>query len=350
MGPTGSQQATTRNGKDFQINDADNSKNRCEGQQRLPSDPRLSQLLAISSHLEALAECLDFDPHDAAPMLPLKRGLQTETYQGYEFMGDFSPQEPPELPPRANHSVPPPPPTPARGCQVKDALEVGLDDEEIPKCFPRDAPLSLNAAPPPRYSIMSDSQTSSSTRSATLGSSPTSGQSSDGSSEVVGQQRTKGTKDSKVPRGVRPDLKAEIGKAIDKIFDPRRTGSGGERAVDQKLVPPDPDFCWSMVSRGPQPDGAADLELDPAACWQSRCMELEFSLQRFRDQAQSIRELLRDKVRYNLNHFNDNRSILVKAQSLRKIQMEISWTQTTQRAFTYRLGHPDSWNLIGALQ
>ena len=35
----------------------------------------------------------------------------------------------------------------------------------------------------------------------------------------------------------------------------------------------------------------------PEALWQGRCVELEESLQKFRDQAQNIRELLREKVR-----------------------------------------------------
>ena len=37
---------------------------------------------------------------------------------------------------------------------------------------------------------------------------------------------------------------------------------------------------------------------DKVTCWQTRCVELEFALQKFRDQAQTIRELLREKVRY----------------------------------------------------
>ena len=36
---------------------------------------------------------------------------------------------------------------------------------------------------------------------------------------------------------------------------------------------------------------------DSETLWQGRCMELEESLQKFRDQAQNIRELLREKVR-----------------------------------------------------
>ena len=45
------------------------------------------------------------------------------------------------------------------------------------------------------------------------------------------------------------------------------------------------------------------------AMWQGRCIELEESLQKFRDQAQNIRELLREKVRLlskpaiHINHF-----------------------------------------------
>ena len=35
---------------------------------------------------------------------------------------------------------------------------------------------------------------------------------------------------------------------------------------------------------------------DDVTCWQTRCVELEYALQKFRDQAQTIRELLRDKV------------------------------------------------------
>jgi len=42
--------------------------------------------------------------------------------------------------------------------------------------------------------------------------------------------------------------------------------------------------------------------------WQARCIELELALQRFRDQAQNIRELLREKVR----HFFQNKSFKAK--------------------------------------
>lgn len=52
-------------------------------------------------------------------------------------------------------------------------------------------------------------------------------------------------------------------------------------------------------------DDAASTKTD-VICWQTRCVHLEMSLQKFRDQAQSIRELLREKVRlgsYFFGHF-----------------------------------------------
>ena len=50
------------------------------------------------------------------------------------------------------------------------------------------------------------------------------------------------------------------------------------------------------------PSGQADLAAATAtgasdAMWQGRCIELEESMQKFRDQAENIRELLGEKVR-----------------------------------------------------
>ena len=48
------------------------------------------------------------------------------------------------------------------------------------------------------------------------------------------------------------------------------------------------------------PSGQADLAAATGASdamWQGRCIELEESLQKFRDQAENIRELLGEKVR-----------------------------------------------------
>ena len=39
-----------------------------------------------------------------------------------------------------------------------------------------------------------------------------------------------------------------------------------------------------------------NVKREDVTCWQTRCVELEFALQKFRDQAQTIRELLREKV------------------------------------------------------
>ena len=49
----------------------------------------------------------------------------------------------------------------------------------------------------------------------------------------------------------------------------------------------------SLISK-PHGEGDAPAE----AVWAARCAELEMSLQRFRDQAQNIREMLREKVSY----------------------------------------------------
>ena len=48
------------------------------------------------------------------------------------------------------------------------------------------------------------------------------------------------------------------------------------------------------------PSGQADLAAATGASdamWQGRCIELEESMQKFRDQAENIRELLGEKVR-----------------------------------------------------
>ncbi len=47
-------------------------------------------------------------------------------------------------------------------------------------------------------------------------------------------------------------------------------------------------------------DGSADQISRTEEAWQARCMELEWSLQKFRDQAQNIREMLREKVKKTL--------------------------------------------------
>ena len=52
----------------------------------------------------------------------------------------------------------------------------------------------------------------------------------------------------------------------------------------------------------PSASGQADLAAATAtgasdAMWQGRCIELEESMQKFRDQAENIRELLGEKVR-----------------------------------------------------
>ena len=52
----------------------------------------------------------------------------------------------------------------------------------------------------------------------------------------------------------------------------------------------------AIRSHAISPEEGEDLRVDQGA-WQTRCVELEESLQKFRDQAQNIREMLREKVR-----------------------------------------------------
>ena len=49
------------------------------------------------------------------------------------------------------------------------------------------------------------------------------------------------------------------------------------------------------------PPAAAAVEDGGGDAWQARCVELEWSLQKFREQAQNIREMLRDKVGYAIH-------------------------------------------------
>ena len=53
-----------------------------------------------------------------------------------------------------------------------------------------------------------------------------------------------------------------------------------------------------------------DYGADPNINWEERCMELEMSLQRFRDQAGKIRGLLREKVSQNFLHPNPTGSAI----------------------------------------
>ena len=49
-------------------------------------------------------------------------------------------------------------------------------------------------------------------------------------------------------------------------------------------------------SQLPQRPATAEQLTRSEEAWQARCLELEWSLQKFRDQAQNIREMLREKV------------------------------------------------------
>ena len=49
-------------------------------------------------------------------------------------------------------------------------------------------------------------------------------------------------------------------------------------------------------------EGEAEEEEEEVVVWQGRCLELEDSLARFRDQAHRIREILKEKVGLDRRH------------------------------------------------
>jgi hypothetical protein len=245
------------------------------------SDPRLSQLFALSTQLEALAHSIELEAAVSAS------GAVSSA------SGDSS--KPPELPPkpkfgnsiydRSNGNVVstlksrrnPPPPTPPKPNQYvdkKSSTEIqytrlqnnsesvdevlNFFDYDYENLFEEDededaenggdgAP-NLDLIPPPRYSTISDSRMSTSSQA----------ESTPSANSVLSDSC--------------PTMKAE--------FDSR------DEVDEQELLWPDVE---DRLDDQPQPKNESE--------WQARCMELEMALQRFRDQAQNIRELLREKVR-----------------------------------------------------
>jgi len=85
---------------------------------------------------------------------------------------------------------------------------------------------------------------------------------------------------------------------------PNGNRSFGEAAAAAFSGDSSPSSATSEAAAAPTSNAEAGGQEDP---WQSRCAELEWSLQRFRDQAQNIRELLREKVsggRKDRTHFD----------------------------------------------
>ena len=244
------------------------------------SDPRLSQLFALSTQLEALAHSIELEA--------------AVTAAGAVSSASADTSKPPELPPkpkfgnsiydRSNGNVVstlksrrnPPPQTPPKPNQYVDKKSTEIqytrlqnnsetvdevlnffdydyenlfeEDEEEEEENGDDGAPSLDLIPPPRYSTISDSRMSTSSQA----------ESTPSANSVLSDSC--------------PTMKAE--------FDSR------DEVDEQELLWPDVE---DRLEDQPLPKTESE--------WQARCMELEMALQRFRDQAQNIRELLREKVR-----------------------------------------------------
>ncbi|XP_059087273.1 uncharacterized protein CG43867-like isoform X9 [Tigriopus californicus] len=200
------------------------------------SDPRLSQLFELSNQLEALADSIEVKP---VTPIPNPTSNIMESTQVVKSNGSKTPNgNQPLLSPKPNGNF-----------DIRYQRLVSSVDESNPdfggqgsdSATPDENPISLNSAPPSRYSIMSDMSTSSQAESTTLGSTPS------GHSLLS---------DSLIQSG--------IGGGLD---------------------------SWMSYS------APNDVHLPISdSGWQERCEELESSLQKFRDQAQSIRELLKEKL------------------------------------------------------
>ena len=260
------------------------------------SDPRLSQLFALSSQLEALAQSISEETSaaDHDPTSTASDGLEKNP-----------PTSPPALPPKPpfnnirphqmsfqlNNNFPPPPTSPPpslppklglinNGNTISNVTNIKyerLEDED--NAGSEAATPSVNnssAAPPPRYSITSDNSRMSL------------------SSQGEGQDTT--------PSG--------HSLLSDSIL--LQVSSGG---VAEEADTPNSDSLEVHVgtSQASPEKGRIDLDgvkaiktekvPETEAEWQARCLELELALQKFRDQAHNIRKLLRDKVRHRFQHF-----------------------------------------------
>ena len=263
------------------------------------SDPRLSQLFALSTQLEALADSIGQDTtSSSASSLPsLSPKLPHHS----------SINPPPPIPPKQHLGIngnmpelncndihaPPRPPKPVHvrslgyNHSLSDISDIryerlsstdDLEDqqEEFRSILDNECnvdagefiPLVINGPGPPRYSQMSDYQMSTSSQA---GSTPSAH--SVLSSEFL--------LSSPGPPPPPPPPLSEVSSD--------KTASEWLDCLDLTVSNEDDDSTASTCK--------TKSSVVPKDHWQTRCVELEHALQKFRDQAQSIRELLRDKVR-----------------------------------------------------
>ena len=234
------------------------------------SDPRLSQLFALSSQLEALAHTIEMEAAASVAIDELPESSMSTATPGPASAATKPPHLPPKpkfglgqgsLTDRSNGNVFKPRPDPKKSseiqymrlddtndvlnffnCDYENIFEDNEDNEEG-----NGAPPGLDLVPPPRYSIISDSRMSTSSQA----------ESTPSANSVLSDSC--------------PTMKADF------------------EARDE---PDEPDMLWPDVEDRPEDQPKPKNESE----WQARCVELELALQRFRDQAQNIRELLREKV------------------------------------------------------
>ena len=257
---------------------AEQIRRRSSARYSILSDPRLSQLFALSTQLEALAHSIELEAAVTAGAVASGSNLTFST-------------KPPDLPPKpkfgnsqhdqSNGNVvapkprrnSPPPLTISSTKTVDKQLSMPTEiqytrlenncieadeilnffDYDYENLFDGDAEeegkrmSNLDIVPPPRYSTISDSRMSTSSQA----------ESTPSANSVLSDSC--------------PTMKAEF--------------EGRDEVDEQELLWPDVE---DRLEDQPQPKNESE--------WQARCVELEMALQRFRDQAQNIRELLREKV------------------------------------------------------
>jgi hypothetical protein len=251
------------------------------------SDPRLSQLFALSTQLEALAHTIELEaagkaessiaemsskPPDLPPKPKFGHSL-TDRSNGNVIKTHRQPPPPPSsstfpLPPKTNHFTDKKSSTEIQytrlqnnSSEVDEVLnffdydyenlfeEEDEEDEEDGGEEPQ-----LDLIPPPRYSTISDSRMSTSSQA----------ESTPSANSVLSDSC--------------PTMKADL--------------ENRDEVDEQDLLWPDVE---DRLDDLPKPKTESE--------WQARCVELEMALQRFRDQAQNIRELLREKVGSHSNPF-----------------------------------------------
>ena len=239
------------------------------------SDPRLSQLFALSSQLEALAHTIEMEAAASVAIddLPESSTSTSTTTTATMLSSASAASKPPDLPPkpkfglgqgshtdRSNGNVFKPRPDPKKSSEIEymrledtnDVLNFFNCDyenifEEEDNEEGNGPPPGLDLVPPPRYSTISDSRMSTSSQA----------ESTPSANSVLSDSC--------------PTMKADF------------------EARDE---PDEPDMLWPDVEDRLEDQPKPKTESE----WQARCVELELALQRFRDQAQNIRELLREKV------------------------------------------------------